>query len=459
MPFMCLWSPAWRDESTIAIQAQLLNVVPRISTAHELVWVDVRGLPSRKAAEDVKAIVGSASNLRICIGIADTPIAAEVAARYSQNVFTRVSTGDDRKFLASFPISVLHPDPVTESLMDGAGVELCGELAGLNREAVEVRFGSSGVKIWQLSRAHDPRRIFSPITLSLPESGYDWTDYTIKRAERLIFIINALCGNVCESLESQGMGAISMLLKFSLNNRTSYEHVVRAARATSNRTVWMRLLRAAIEKIQLADGVTGIVLQAHSVAGLASKQGDLFDVGFTTAKAAEDAVGQIMDDMGDVVFSPENTNHPLVDSRTTWNVLSPGNMEYEKRFVNKSKASDRVLNHVNESALVVGNSKNSGEAADVHNHSLALTLQLFQAPVRISVNTEHKYGRLMPSSYWNAGRQHIVIDAAGPDIIDGGWWGDRYSREYYRCVNDMGVLVWIYRDVRSETWYLQGWWD
>ena len=75
-------------------------------------------------------------------------------------------------------------------------MESCGDLARLDLESVEVRLGAEGARLWRLSRADDSRRIFTTVPRSLPSASLDWVDYTLKDPERLVFIINALIGNI-----------------------------------------------------------------------------------------------------------------------------------------------------------------------------------------------------------------------------------------------------------------------
>jgi protein ImuB len=50
--------------------------------------------------------------------------------------------------------------------------------------------------------------------------------------------------------------------------------------------------------------------------------------------------------------------------------------------------------------------------------------------------------------------------AAGPDRISGGQWErESYAREYFRCITEEGVQLWVYRDGLDGGWYLHGWWD
>jgi protein ImuB len=61
--------------------------------------------------------------------------------------------------------------------------------------------------------------------------------------------------------------------------------------------------------------------------------------------------------------------------------------------------------------------------------------------------------------YRDRGQRYTIVDAAGPHRVSGDVWDAAYAREYYQCVNDAGVLVWLYRDARTNAWYLHGWWD
>ncbi len=45
----------------------------------------------------------------------------------------------------------------------------------------------------------------------------------------------------------------------------------------------------------------------------------------------------------------------------------------------------------------------------------------------------------------------------GPERIESGWWdGGDIRRDYYRASNPQAAMLWVYRDLRSQAWYLQG---
>ncbi len=88
-----------------------------------------------------------------------------------------------------------------------------------------------------------------------------------------------------------------------------------------------------------------------------------------------------------------------------------------------------------------------------------LTLQLLDEPCRVTVETVRRRDHDVPTRLRDRTGWRELVVVAGPDRISGGQWEDAYAREYFRCVTDEGVLLWIYRDAMDETWYLHGWWD
>ncbi|MGI8508252.1 MAG: hypothetical protein ACR2MQ_02895 [Gemmatimonadaceae bacterium] len=440
MPFLCLHNPAWLTEPPATLHAPLLTIVPRIAAQGDIVWADVRGLPVRETTERIRNAFTSRNALASTVkcGVANTPIVAEIAARHAQQSVTYVRDGYDGEFLAHFPVAVLRPDSVLANLLSGTGVESCRDLARLTLEDVEIRFGVDGSRLWRLARADDPRIIFAPVPRSLPEASLEWTDYAIKRAERLVFVINALFGSVCEALRTRGDGALAVTLTFALMNRTSIEHPMRVARATASQTAWMRLVRLELDRIALPDAVTGIALRVDATSGTGTRQTDIVDRGAGTESAAEEALAQLMDDQGAIVVEPENSAHPLLDRRTSWTSLSAA----------------RVM----ERAHMYATGRDNHDNRD--NRALAvLTLQLLPKPQRISVATVKRRDEEIPRSYRDEKITHIIVDAAGPDRVSGGRWDEPYAREYFRCVMEEGILVWLYREARTNIWYLHGWWD
>jgi len=447
MSFICLWTPA--AVPTVALRPAvddippendllqqlvpaLLGVAPRVMIGTKgIVWADARGMNAEPLARALVDVYHDKGVEKVRAAISIVPISAEVAALHGKGALITIPPGTERDYLARFPIGVLEPSLALSSLLDGIGIEYCADMARLDLESVEVRFGAEGARLWRLSRADDSRRIFTSMPRSLPSASLDWVDYTLKDPERLVFIINALVGNITTELTSRGQCAREMTMSFSLANRETYDHLVRPARSTASHKAWMRLIRTHLERITLPDGVVGITMRIEAVTGEVERQGDIFDRGFATARAAEETIAQLLDDHGAVVVTPRNTQHPLIDRRTEWISQEPAQasarIQLRERVV-KATAAPR------------------------------LTLQLLPEPRRIAVTTKRRRDHLMPVQYRDK-EWTTLVSAAGPDRVSGGQWTEPYAREYFRCVTDDGMMVWLFRDARDDSWYLHGWWD
>ncbi len=459
MSFVCLWNPAWQTDGDFPAEkseqkskirpelaAVLLACAPHVAVGERgVLWVDARGFSAGEQlalAGTALVLLGNRGITGTRAALADTPIAAELAARTGhgnaeqekEGAVAIVAPGTDRAFVALFPIDVLNPPQRLEPLLFSIGVATCGELAVLEHEAIEVRLGAEGVALWRLARADDRRSesLFPPAQRALPHASLDWVEYALKDPMRLLFVINSLIENVCSALIENGSGAREITIEFSLTDRTTHLQPLRSARPTANRSTWIRLARTALDKIALVAAVTGVGVRATRVTGQESKQGDLFDRGFVSAQATEDAVARLVEDQGDVVVVPENSAHPLLDVRTKWK-----NEDREWKTENRKPKTENQIPH--------------------------LQLQLSPSPQLISVETAPRRDHFVPARYRDAGGWHEIVQAAGPDRVSGGQCDSirTYAREYFRCVTNDGALVWLFRDAQEKTggWYLHGWWD
>jgi protein ImuB len=430
MSYVCLWSPSWPTGADFPadLVASLLGVAPRVAVGERgLVWGDARGLTAAALADRMLDVASDYGFDDTRAGVAVTPVAAEVAATQGESRLVVVKPGQDRAFIAPFKLAVLTPPEHLGALIEGLGIETCGALAALDAEAMEVRLGADGVRFWKRARADDERFLFKTPARDLPSASVEWVEYGLKDPERLLFIINSLAGTVCTSLVARGERAREMSLVFALGNRTQRTHTIRSSRPSAEQKRWMRLVREALDHLTLPDAVMGVTLKVEAVSGNIGSQGDLFDRGFASAPMVEDAIVQLTDEQGDVVVEAVNSAHPLIEQRTTW----------------KNRTG-------------VGR-------PTIYAPRPSLTLQLLPSPKTVTVATEARRDHDMPVRYLDGNEWHDIIEAAGPDRVSGGQWsgGGQYAREYFRCVREDGMMVWLYHGSGQKTtdWFLHGWWD
>jgi protein ImuB len=421
---MCLLPDAATDPA--ALLPVLLEAAPRVVLEGPVAWLDVRGLNAAAVHKSLRL-----KGLRWNGGEAARPVVARVAAGSApEGGLVSVAPGAEREFLAPHGLAELGlEDPLLGWLAD-VGIGRCGELAGVAREAVEVRFGAAAVQWWRWSRGDDERRLFAPVPPALPHASVDFIDYVVTDPERLIFTMNALLGGVCDQLREQGATARRLRLRLPLGDGSAWERTLKVARPTADRAAWLRLGRLILERITVPDAVTGMSVEVDGAEAAGTVQGDLFDVGFATLPAVENALARLVEDQGEVVRVPVESRHPLVELRR----------EYQPVTLR--------------TALAVAEAPVDAQPAG----PVGLTLQLLPEPRSVQVETAARRDHEAPTRYRD-GRWRRLHHAAGPDRISGGQWENGYAREYFRAVNEEGTLVWLFRDAFSDRWFLHGWWD
>lgn len=431
MRFVCLWSPRWEigGAPLAELATTLLDHAPRVAVeARGMIWADARGLPALRLAGTLPGCLGGKRG-EVRAGVADVPIAAEAAARSGETPVTLVESGRERAFLTPLSLDLLRPDPHLSPLLAGVGIRTCGHLAALSREAVEVRFGAAGSALWRLTRADDPRLLFGPIPRERPHASIDFVDYAVRDAARLVFSTNALLGSVCQTLRARDERARRMTLSLALSGGGMLRRELRVSRPTADRAAWLARVRDDLERLVLPDTVTGLGLTVEDEEPTSASQGDLFDRGFATVGAVEEAVVRLMDSLGPVFVHPETDAHPLAEQRTSWQPEEPA-------------------------AVADGGSRPADSLT-----TACLSLQLLPEPRSIAVRTRPRRDHLLPLRYQDRGSWHALAEAAGPDRVSGGHDDAPYAREYFRCVSEDGRLVWLFHDALEDAWYLHGWWE
>jgi protein ImuB len=434
-----------RAELKDGVVETLLAAAPRVTLESGRAWLDIRGLNLAEVHAGLRQRLRVAgSGARFGAGV--RPVVAEMAAATAAaGELVEVAAGSEREFMAPLSLAALGvADPLLGWLAD-VGIERCGEFAAVSREAVEVRFGGGAVEWWRRARADDERRLFMPVPPEQPQASVDFIDYVVTDPERLIFATNALLGGLCERMRESGTHARRLRLRLALANGGAWERSLRAARPTAERAAWLRLARALLERITVADSVVGVAVEVESTEAAAALQGDLFDVGFATASAVEAAVARVVEDQGEVIREPAASGHPLAEQRGDYRSVGvreatrpPGSSPAGGNTAGSAGAPDDTLVSADE--------------------PVGLTLQLLDEPRRVTVEAVRRRDHHAPVRYRD-GRWHEIVNAAGPDRVSGGQWDVTYAREYFRAVTSEGTLVWLFRDAGRDRWYLHGWWD
>jgi len=427
--FIALYIPAWPTGiGAHELPLRLLQIAPRVtlSPGEHLAWLDARGLDAAALAIRALATLRELDIPVASAGASQVPAVASIAARHAAQPIHVVSPGSERRFMASMPIAVLDPHDRIANLLASVGIETCRDLARLERESVEVRFGREGLACWRWARADDSRLIFRAQPRTLPTASIDWTEFATADVEQLVFVMHALLGTVCDALITDGLGARSITLTFALEGGRSVIQQVGSARPTSERKLWLRLVRRALERITLPDRVAGIALQVDGTGPPPIRQGDLFDLGFASAQAADAAVSQVVDLQPDAVVQAERRDHHLPEQRVHWTPDPAVDLEEMRRWT-----------------VAMG--------------APSLSLQLLPTAREVDVLTESRRGAATPLRYTDNGTVMQLRNSLGPQCLSGNHWDAPFRREYYQGVRTDGSIVLLFREERR--WYLAGTWD
>ena len=263
----------------------------------------------------------------------------------------------------------------------------------------------------------------------------EFVDYVLTDPSRLLFTANALLGPLCDDMVTRGEHARALRLTFPLANGETWARTIRPARPTASRDTWLRLIREILDRLTVPDAVAGMRIEVGDTEEAAVRQGDLFDRGFATAAAVESAVARLAERHLHPL-APETTAHPRVERRSGW-----------------------VRREATPMVDAEGEGEGEGGTTERRGTS-ALALHLPPSPRRVAVETTRRRDHDIPVRIRDTRGWREVAVAAGPDRISGGQWeASSYAREYYRCVTEDGVPLWVYRDALEVGWYLHGWWD
>jgi len=141
-------------------------------------------------------------------GIAGTGFAAGVAAAYAEpgGSPVLVPPGDDERFLAPYPASLLTKDHDVRARLARFGLRTIGAVAELPRSALVARFGDEGARLHARARGEEterfrPRRAPERMALALP------LDPPAEGLDALRFVLRRLAATLADQLNARGQAA------------------------------------------------------------------------------------------------------------------------------------------------------------------------------------------------------------------------------------------------------------
>ena len=441
---------AWDDVAMDAASeglAQALEVCsPRVSVVeHGRVLMEPTG-SERLFAARVLQIAERRGTTAGRVGVADSAVAAWVAADVGPGAVRVVPAQQAPRFLAQLPLERLPLGRRTRRLLAAAGIKRVADLQALPVEQLVARFGPEGRRLYDLawgqtrlaprSRSAAPdRRVEVPLLAPVQDvSG-------------LVFVLRRSLGALVGALEARGRAITRVDVELELDRAAPWTCTVRPARPTSDVALLVRLARTQLERFGTTGpgnatmaGAAGEAREVGEIVGLAvvatrdapgaPRQGDLFSGHARAASGLDAAVSEIVGALGEAaIVTPRLRDSHRPEEAWSW---VPG-LQAEP-----DSGRPQVLSPVDA----------TGAALRI----LPVAEPIAFVPTNLTTSP-------LTSSLTLLGRTEQISAVVGPERLSGSWWQDPFERDCYWVVAESGRTYWVYRDGRQGRWLLHGWLD
>ena len=229
-----------------------------------------------------------------------------------------VPPGGDAAFLAPFPLALLGPGEDLAETCHALGLRTVGQIAALDADEVETRFGPEGLALHRLARGIDTRGPSAPRDDSLPLVSCD-IGSPVATAEPLLFVLKGALASLGLALRVKGLAAREIALTLTLDDGSTAEKAVRPARPTSHEGALFDHCRAAFDGWALPEPVTALAVRAAVTVAASGEQGDLLAPRWADPAALEAAFDRIRGrEGGDAVAMPVQRDGHLPRDAGAW---------------------------------------------------------------------------------------------------------------------------------------------
>ncbi len=395
------------------------------------------------------------SNLQIRAAIADTAVAARAWAGYRSEgdglddaVRTRIiPRGRQSEFLASLPVECLGLAAEILDAVHEVNVRSVGELQGLPRSTLPVRYG--GAVLCRLDQAMgrlplvlDPVRPRITVSERLEFNG------PVRSRQAIELAIAELLHRVRSRLEALESGARIIRIRVQRPELPDWVRGVELTRATRRREHLWTMLQPVIEILPLDHGVDSIELEIprhrrlrHEPAVMIG--GAMGNPGVENREADADRAAFI-----DLVQSRFGTGSVHQTAGLSGHVP-----EDEARI----EPVDRKETERSASSFQIGPPAQALRPTVLHRPPVPVEVECHGEIPAVITRGMHRWG----------------VDAVeGPECIGAPWWrlplaesaeyelavGEELQREYWRLRIESGVWIWVFQTSSTAQWFLHGVW-
>jgi protein ImuB len=218
-------------------------------TAPRTVTFDVGGLDRLLGLpQDVAAAIarrGRERGVQAALALAANPDAAIYAARGFPGVHI-IPYGDESKFLAALPVTLLEPSLELLETLERWGIRRFGELGALPPLGIAERLGAEGLRLRELARGEAERKL-RPIEDPLRFEEEIELEYPVELLEPLAFLLARLINGLAMRLATRALATNELRLRLGLENRTTLERTLRLPVPSLDTKAFLKLMQLDLE--------------------------------------------------------------------------------------------------------------------------------------------------------------------------------------------------------------------
>lgn len=409
------------------------------------VYLDLAGLSglygSEKAMADELARRVRQVGMEAEIGIAANKEIAYLAARCGG--VRIIDAGRETEFLQWVPLELLELEPEVELQLERLGIRRLGDLTRLDSKELGSRMGAGAVELMRLVSGQTG----GPLSARRPAEIFTEKielEYAIELLEPLSFILRGLLERLTARLKIRSLTAGNLTLSLGLAGRRHDERQVSVAAATNEVRSLLTLLLLDLEKSPPSEGVETVQLSAQARVPRPA-QSDMFLPPAPAPERLQTTLARLSALCGPEhvgTLLPANSHRPDALERIDFAPPSSAGASIQERQPN-----GHPINRI--------------------------VLRAIRPPQEVEV----MFSRGMPEFVRGSRICARVVSIAGPWRRQGEWWksaltpesgadnGNDYAlphgfaHDYYEMALDDGGVYRVFRDLRTERWFVDGIYD
>ncbi len=415
-----------------------------------------RRLSVRVALADTPGAAWAVAHFAPLECTAAAPHAASILTALSQPLLIRV--GETASALAALPPAALRLADDACRLLGELGIKRIEQLAALPRETLLSRFGP--LVLLRLDQASGTAAEAIVARAVPAEWTFEWLlEHPTGRREMIEWTVEQLVARACQTLARERRGVLRLACRFEPERGTPVEFVVGLYRPSASERHVGELVRLKLEAVRFREPLVAIRLQVLALDRLEFQQQEFFAGLEGQHRDAPRELAALVDRLSNRLGS-----HAVV---RPW-LLAGAQPEFACQYqplaslpARRGKRGSRPLKKPKNPSLpspLAGDGPGvRGQTQDVNASTQPgdRPLWLEPQPQALAVISVAPDGP--PVKFRLSGEDHRIQRTWGPERIETGWWRTRcIRRDYYQVETQTGDRYWLYRELNSGQWFLQG---